>query len=140
MGLAAGLVAMFFYQLGVRVEYGQERAAGELDYYLWRQALDSYQTESRPVAIYVLKEYLDNAERLRGRSNSYIITTESRDGMMHMHAMLARLYADSGETNLSAEHLKTALEYAKGTGDHPAVTNQATLWDLIDHEYGKRGN
>jgi hypothetical protein len=49
-------------------------------------------------------------------------------------------YADSGETNLSSEHLKTALEYARGSGNYPSVTNEAALWDIIDHEYGKRSN
>lgn len=137
MGLAAGLIAMYFYQIGIQGKYMQERADADLDYYLMHQAFNSYHAESRQVAIYALSEYLANIERLRGRSNSFVAITDSPFWMLHAHALLARLYADSGDTNLSAQHLELALGFAQATGRYQSLTNQATLWDFIDHQYGK---
>ena len=136
IGLATGLVGMFFYQMGVRDKYAQERADADFDYYLSRKAFIAYQTESKPVAIFALSEYLANAERLRGKSRSFVATTDSPFWMLQAHALLARLYAESGESKLSAQHLEMALGFARATGTYPLMTNQASLWDFINHHYG----
>src|SRR5215469_9820736 len=99
MGLAAGLVVMFFYHLMVRDKYASERAEIRLDYYLNRKAFEAYGAESRPVAIYALSEYLANADRLKERSFSFFGTTDSPNSRFQAHALLAKLYAESGETN-----------------------------------------
>jgi hypothetical protein len=137
MGFAAGLVAMFIYQSAIRQKYAREVADADLYHYLNRRAFDAYSTESKPVAIYAISEYLANLDQLRDRSYSYMAMSDSSNSRFQAHALLARLYAESGETNLSAQHLKLALGFA-GTADNPSissVTNQATLWSYIDQHY-----
>lgn len=139
IGLVSGLFAMFMYQIGARALYAREDSDASLDYYLWRQAEDATRAESTPVVIYAWSRYLDNAERLRGRSQRFWVRTESPFVLMDGHGCLAKLYAQIGDTNLSGEHLALALRYAQATGRYPSVTNQATLWDFLDQQYGKIG-
>ena len=131
MGLVIGFAFTFYYQVGVRAKYAREHSEMDLDYYLNRMAMRAYAVESRPVAIYALSEYLANAETLTGKPRSYFVTTAEPFWMVRAHGMLAKLYADNGETNLSAQHLDLALRFARAAGSYPNVTNQAALWELI---------
>jgi hypothetical protein len=139
IGLVVGLVSMFMYQVAVRAQYAREDSDASLDYYLWRQAEDSTRLESSPVIIYAWSRYLDNIERLRGRSQRFWARTESPFVLMSGHGCMAKIYAQLGDTNLSEEHLAQALRYAQATGRYPTVTNQAMLWDFLDQHYGKIG-
>ena len=132
MGLVIGFVLTFYYQGAVRAKYAREHSEMVLDYYLNREAIRAYARESSPVAIYALSEYLANGERLRGRPRSDFGTTAEKPyWMVRAHGMLAKLYADNGETNLSVQHLDLALQFARAVVDYPNVTNQAALWELI---------
>lgn len=97
------------------------------------RAHHAYRHESKPVAIYALSQYVkqlkqveempDNPHLMTGRMLAFDLTLA--------HARLARLYAETGETNLSAQHLTHALAYAQKS---PAagITNQTGLAELID--------
>lgn len=137
IGLATGIAGMFFYQIGERARYAAEYSDASQDYYLHRRALDAYQTENTQAAIFALTEYLANVERLKGRRYSSFEIQVSESGMFPVHAMLARLYAESGETNLSAQHLDMALQIVRQIGKIPSVTNQATVFGYLDHQYGR---
>jgi hypothetical protein len=138
LGLAIGLAAMYFYQLNTRDQYAREKSAASLDYHLNRQVFDSYHAESQPLAIAALSNYLANAERLKNTGHSFYATSESEPhDMMQAHAMLSRLYADSSQTNLSAQELQLALDCARATGRFPSVTNQSALWNFIGPPYAK---
>jgi hypothetical protein len=134
IGLAAGLVAMFMYQLGVRAQYAREDSDTGLDYYLWSKAQYASATESSPVIMYAWSAYLENNERLRGRSHAFFVTRESPSVMLDAHGWLAKLYAESGDTNSSTEHLDLALRFAQSTRLNQTVTNKETLWKYLDSQ------
>ena len=54
-----------------------------------------------------------------------------RSDMMLTHARLAKLYAETGQTNLSAQHVAQALACAKVAGHWSLVTNWTTLEELV---------
>jgi hypothetical protein len=132
IGLAAGLVAMFMYQIFVRAQYAREASDTDLDYYLWSKAQYASATESSPVVIYAWSAYLENNERLRGRSHSFFVSRESPSVMLDAHGWLAKLYAESGDTNRCMEHLDLALRFAQSTPLNQTVTNKETLWKYLD--------
>lgn len=96
------------------------------------RAHHAYRHENKPVAIYAMSQYvnqLKQAEALPEHSRL------SSDRMLAFdltlaHGRLAKLYAETGDTNLSAHYLAEALVYAKRS---PAagITNQEDLAELI---------
>jgi hypothetical protein len=49
--------------------------------------------------------------------------------MMLTHARLAKLYAETGQTNLSEQHIAEALNYAKD--GIRLITNEVVLMDFV---------
>ena len=90
------------------------------------RAMQAYQHDSVPVAIYAMTELLNEqkaAEQNWGTAfpGKHIVSLD----LMFTHARLAKLYAEAGQTNLSAEHIAEALQYDKG------ITNQDELMDFV---------
>jgi hypothetical protein len=139
IGLATGLAAMFFYQTGARGTYAHEYADSHLDYYLKTRAQMSYGTEEKHAAIYALSEYLRNVGELKRKQYSYFEMSGDPVNLMEAHARLARLYADAGEPELSAQHAAQAIRFAGDTGRSYSMTNTATVLKFADEAYGKPG-
>lgn len=96
------------------------------------RSFQAYKHESKPVAIYALSEYLLAMKKAQEIPENVRLVDDRGLylDMMLTHARLARLYAQTGQTNLSAEHFSEALGCAKqGT---PSVTNQASLEQFVD--------
>jgi len=47
------------------------------------------------------------------------------------HARLAKLYAETGQTNLSEQHINEALNWAKEGHIFQWITNKSTLMELV---------
>jgi|SRR5208282_1412001 len=95
------------------------------------RAQNAYQHENAPVAIYALTEVLDKqkaAERIG--ETAFISKQIISIDLMLTHARLAKLYAQVGQTNLSAQHIEEALDYAR-TDSKLAITNKDTLMDFV---------
>jgi hypothetical protein len=94
----------------------------------------AYKHEIKPVAIYALSEHLlalkkakdipENARLLNDRG-LYL-------ELMLTHARVAKLYAETEQTNLSAEHLSEALKCAEKAGDGLVITNQTSLQAMVE--------
>jgi hypothetical protein len=102
------------------------------------KAGQAYQLESGPVAIYALTDALDKMKLCGQFPGGFTIPGEPRFrsgppfalDMMLVHGRLAKLYDLTGNTNLSAQHLAAALDYAQAGGE-PTVTNRATLLAFV---------
>ncbi len=94
---------------------------------------DAYKHESKPVAIYALSQFL-NALRKAEEIPESAFSEPKRaiySDMMLTHGRLAKLYTESGETNLSAQHVAEALSCSRKTGWFQTITNQAALAELV---------
>ena len=94
------------------------------------RAFQAYQHDSAPVGIYALSEALDKQKTAEqfGKSpfmNRSMISIE----LMLTHARLAKLYGESGQTNLSEQHVVEALNCAKEWS--PFITNKIILMDFV---------
>lgn len=99
-----------------------------------QRSFDAYKHESKPVAIYALSEHLlalkkakeipENARLLNDRG-LYL-------DLMLTHARVGKLYAETEQTNLSAQHFSEALKCAKEAGDGASITNQTSLQEMVD--------
>jgi hypothetical protein len=103
-------------------------SVGEME----NRAFQAYLHESAPVAIYALTQALNKekeAEQLGGTPfmSKQIISVD----LLLTHARLAKLYAQTGQTNLSSQHFEEALNYAKTEGKLQTITNQAALLDFV---------
>ena len=103
------------------------------------KANEAYQQESSPVAIYALTQSLDRLKECEQSPTNFTIAGEpffmSKQQfafyMMTTHARLARLYSETGQTNLNVQHVAEALSYAKEGGKYYAVTNDPALMEFI---------
>jgi hypothetical protein len=131
--LVVGLAVGYFY---ARVSAGSVVAntfallnftdLGETD----ERAFQAYQHDSAPVGIYALTEVLDKqtkAAQFGGKPfmNRRMISID----LMLTHARLAKLYDESGQTNLSEQHVVEALNCAKEWS--PFITNKIILMDIV---------
>ena len=92
----------------------------------------AYKHESKPVAIYALSEYLLAMKKAQDIPENVRLVDDRGLylDMMLTHARLGRLYAETEQTDLSAQHFSEALKCAKqGT---QSVTNQASLQEFVD--------
>lgn len=96
-----------------------------------QRAFEACRHESPPIAIYALNEALNRLEEAKhfGASPFMSEPMVALD-LMLTHARLARLYSETGQTNLSSSHLAEALSYAK-TRSNLAITNESTLMDFV---------
>ena len=143
-GFAAGLVAgtviaVLAWQAGkgagaaqmlVTVKFTELASSDE-------QAFEAYKHESPPVAIYALSQSLKKIkEAQQFEANPLFAKPFLSDEMMLAHARLAKLYAQTGETNLAAQHITEALQCAKESGHASWFTNSDALMRFvakIDH-------
>jgi hypothetical protein len=96
-----------------------------------RRAFQTYQHASAPVAIYALTESLDKLKDVEQTGGTkYLGKRALSIDMMLTHARLAKLYAMTGQTNLSAQNLAEALSYAK-TDSNLTITNRDSLMDFV---------
>ena len=133
--LIAGLAIGYFYAEAVTGKHIADYYAslnllvlGESGNHAYR----AYQHESGPVAIYALTEYLDMETKFgqMGKTNLSNTKLVSFD-MTLIHARLAKLYAETGQTNLSEQHIDEALNCAK-EGYYFLFTNKSTLMEFVD--------
>jgi hypothetical protein len=121
-------VASMFACLNIESVVASQRAANE-----------AYEHESSPVAIYALTQSLDRLTECEQSPTNFTIAGEpffvSKQQfafyMMTTHARLAKLYSETGQTNLSVQHIAEALSYAKEGGKYYAVTNDPALMEFI---------
>ena len=107
-----------------------------------RKANEAYQHESRPIAIYALTQSLDKLKECEQFPERFTIAGEPffmgkqqfAFYMMTTHARLAKLYSETGQTNLSVQHVTEALNYAKEGGKYYAVTNDPALMEFINKQ------
>jgi len=95
-------------------------------------ASHAYQHESSPVAIYALTEFLDMQTKLAHTETNNLSNKKMfSDDMTLTHARLAKLYAETGQTNLSEQHIDEALNWAKEGHIFQWITNKSTLMELV---------
>ena len=100
------------------------------------RAFQAYQHESNSIGIYALTQdlkILQDAKEL-GNNPFFATPTEVQRRLMFNHARLAKLLAESGQTNASIGHIAEALKYAQETSTDPnpiarfsSVTNETQL-------------
>ncbi len=89
-----------------------------------------YQGGSRPVAIYALLEYLHTLEEdARLPETPYSPQKAIAADMVLQHGRLAKLYRETGQMNLSAQHVAQALDCSKRA--RRTLTNQTELADFV---------
>ena len=98
-----------------------------------RQSYEAYKHESKPVAIYALSQLLNTLRKAEEISENafFLPKREISVDMMLAHARLAKLYAETGETNQSAQHVAEALSCAAKSGTCQTITNQAALAEFV---------
>jgi hypothetical protein len=104
------------------------------------RAFQAYQHESNSIAIYALTQDLkipQDAKEL-GNNPFFATPTEIQRRLMFNHARLAKLLAESGQTNASMTHIAEALKYAQETSTDPnviarfsSVTNEMQLFETL---------
>jgi hypothetical protein len=95
------------------------------------RAMKAYQHDSVPVAIYALTEVLDRQKAAEQTGETPLFSKQILSiDLMLTHARLAKLYAEAGQTNLSAQHFDEALRYAK-LDSNLEITNQDELMGFL---------
>jgi hypothetical protein len=105
-----------------------------------KRAFQAYQHESKTVAIYALTQdlnILQDDEKL-GKNPYFATPTEIQRRLMFDHARLAKLLAETGQADVSTNHIVEALKYAQETSDDPNkiarlsyITNDAQLFEIV---------
>lgn len=140
MGLIVGFVLGVGGTYVAITQYAATRAAGTL--FVVEQmklgeaserAHQAYRHESKPVAIYALSEYANMLKKTHEMPENPRLMTRRMLAfdLTLAHARLAKLYAETGETQLSAQHVTEALAYAQKSSA-AGITNQTGLAELID--------
>jgi hypothetical protein len=95
------------------------------------RAFQAYQHESSPVGIYALSEALDMEKAAEKAGATRFVSSQMLSiDMMLTHARLAKLYEQTGQTNLSERHFSEALDCAKADSKL-TMTNRDTLMDFV---------
>jgi hypothetical protein len=95
------------------------------------RAFQAYQHETIPVAIYSLSEYLDKLKAAEQAGETPFVSSQILSiDMMLTHARLAKLYEQTGQTNLSEQHFSEALGCAKADGKL-TIKNRDALLDFV---------
>jgi hypothetical protein len=99
-----------------------------------QRSFHAYKHESKPVAIYALSEHLAALKKAKDiPENARLLNDRGLYlELMLAHARVAKLYAETEQTNLSAEHFSEALKCAAEAGDGAAITNQISLQATVD--------
>ena len=101
---------------------------GEMEH----RAFQAYQHESSLVGIYAQTEALDKLKDAKQYGLAPFMSAQMVSfDMMLTHARLAKLYAETGQTNLSAQHFADALTCAKETDNGQGITNESALMELV---------
>jgi hypothetical protein len=95
------------------------------------RAFQAYQHESIPVAIYSLSEYLEKLKAAEQAGATPFVSSQILSiDMMLTHARLAKLYDQTGQTNLSEQHFSEALDCAKADSKL-TITNRDALMEFV---------
>lgn len=95
------------------------------------RAQKAYHHESIPVAVYAMTELLDKQKAAEQIGQTAFMSRQMISiDLMLTHARLAKLYAEVGQTNLSAKHIEQALSYAK-IDSKLTITNRVGLMDFV---------
>ncbi len=136
VGLALGVggtyVAMTHYAATRAAETlftGEQLKLGEAS----ERAHHAYRHESKPVAIYAMSQYVNQLREAEALPEQSRLSTDRilAFDLTLAHGRLAKLYAETGVTNLSTQHVAHALAYAKRSAA-AGITNQTGLAELID--------
>ena len=96
------------------------------------RAFEAYKHQSPPIAIYALSESLDKMKEAEQYGEGPLLNKQILgDEMILAHARLAKLYTQTGETNLAARHFAEALRNAKESGRSSWFTNRDTLMQFV---------
>jgi hypothetical protein len=104
------------------------------------RAFQAYQHESKPIAIYALTQDLNTLQDVKELGNNPFASTptEIQRRLMFNHARLAKLFAESGQSNDSTNHIAEALKYAQETSADSnaiarfsSVTNETQLFEML---------
>jgi hypothetical protein len=104
------------------------------------RAFQAYQHESNSIAIYALTQDMNTLQDAKELGNNpfFATPTEIQRRLMFNHARLAKLFAESGQTNASANHITEALKYAQETSIDPnaigrfsSITNETQLFETL---------
>jgi hypothetical protein len=98
------------------------------------RAFEAYQQESRPVAIYALKQHLEtltDAEDLGGENPVFMTELQIAREIAFTHARLAKLHEQSGDTDLASMHVSEALRKIARTERFKSITDWDSLRDLV---------
>jgi hypothetical protein len=107
-----------------------------------REANEAYHHETHPVAIYALTRALDQMNLCDQHPEHYAISGEpffmSRQQfafyMMMTHARLAEIYGETGQTNLSQQHIPDMLGYAKDGTNYPSIAKEPALLKFVHNQ------
>jgi hypothetical protein len=95
------------------------------------RAYQAYQHESIPVAIYALSVSLDKMKEAAQIGETRLLSKEIlATDLMLTHARLAKLYEQTGQSDVAAQHLNEALNYAKA-GRQTWITNRDSLMNFV---------
>jgi hypothetical protein len=104
------------------------------------RAFQAYQNETNSVAIYALTQDINTLQDAKELGNNpfFATPTEIQRRLMVNHARLAKLFAESGQTNASMAHIAEALKYAQETSADPNtvarfsfITNETQLFETL---------
>lgn len=110
------------------VEMTKLRAASE-------RASWAYKHETGPAAIKAMLSYVELLEEARHKSNYAFVVTEdiAKRDLIYAQVRLSKLYASTGQTNLSATALARAIEYVRQLpANFQELTNQTKLYEFVD--------
>lgn len=93
--------------------------------------MKAYEHESIPVAIHAMTELLDKQKIAEQAGETAFLSRQMISiDLMLTHARLGKLYSETGQADLSAEHFTEALKYAKAHGNL-GITNQEMLMNFV---------
>jgi hypothetical protein len=104
------------------------------------RAFEAYKHNSPPVAIYALNLYLDSLKKAEEMGGGLLTGGDLSFTVMLAHARLAKVYAESGQFDLSTQHVAIALARATQDRKFRAITNAASLAEIVarlDHTTDK---
>lgn len=95
------------------------------------RAQKAYEHAGVPVAIYAMTELLDKQKAVEEYGGNALISTQMISiDLILTHGRLAKLYGETGASNLCAQHVAEALRYAQ-SDRNLGVTNRDTLMDFV---------
>jgi hypothetical protein len=136
-GLLLGVVGSIRFAAtywGKQVAYGLTVVKEKEVFEAEQRAFEAYQHETPLVAIYALNQYLaalKKAEVDVGHGSVLMTKRSINSGLIFTHARLAKVCAEAGQSDISAQHAAEALRCAGQDSDFRFITNRATLSEVL---------